>query len=79
MRRFSRAVLVSQLQAVLPFVFLAALALYAIWPWRPLPARAAPGRTIIVYNDDESCNVLDLLLVTELSVEAPVATPGGSI
>ena len=34
------------------------------------------GRTIIVCNDDETCNVLDLLLVTELSVEAPAPAPG---
>src|SRR5205807_5514832 len=50
MRRFHRAVINQQLQAWLPVVFLVALALYAIWPWLPLPARAAPVRTIVVYG-----------------------------
>jgi hypothetical protein len=35
------------------------------------------GRTVIVYHTDEAFNILDLLLVTELSVEAQ-SQVGGS-
>jgi len=53
MRIFKRAVLVGQLQALLPIVFLASLALYAIWPWLPLSELAgtrARSRTIVLYG-----------------------------
>jgi len=50
MHSLRRALLFKQLRALLPFVFLAALALYAVWPWLPLPARAAPPRTLVVYG-----------------------------
>jgi hypothetical protein len=33
-------------------------------------ARSPSGRTLIVYRDDESHSVLDMLLVTELEVHA---------
>ena len=42
--------LVHQIQAALPVVVLGLLALYAIWPWLPLPGRAAPPRTIVLYG-----------------------------
>lgn len=42
--------LVRRLREALPLVFLAALALYAIWPWIPLPGRTAKTHTIIFYG-----------------------------
>ena len=50
MKVFKRAVFVRRLQALIPIVFLSALALYAFWPWLLLPARAAQPRTIILYG-----------------------------
>jgi len=38
-------------------------------------SRSPSGRTIIIYNDDDSFSILDLLLVTELEVHPP-AKPG---
>ena len=38
-------------------------------------ARSPSGRTVIVYGDDESHSILDMLLVTELEVH-PTAKPG---
>lgn len=35
------------------------------------------GRTIIVYQDDEAFSILDLLLVTELTVDAPTSSTEG--
>jgi hypothetical protein len=35
-------------------------------------SRSPSGRTIIVYGNDESFSVLDLLLLTELEVHAPL-------
>ena len=43
-------VLVRRLQAVLPLAFLAALGLYALWPWLPVPGRAAQPRTVVFYG-----------------------------
>ncbi|HUE80863.1 MAG TPA: sulfate ABC transporter substrate-binding protein [Pyrinomonadaceae bacterium] len=43
-------VLVRRLQEALPLVFMAALALYAIWPWLPLRGRTAKTHTIIFYG-----------------------------
>jgi hypothetical protein len=34
------------------------------------------GRTVIVHQDDDSFNILDLLLVTELEVHAPAKKTG---
>ena len=59
MRLFKRAVLLRQLQALLPFVFLASLALYAVWPWLPLSARAAQSRTIVLYGFSILGDVID--------------------
>jgi hypothetical protein len=39
-------------------------------------SRSPSGRTIIVYGNDESFSVPDLLLLTELEVRPPSATPG---
>jgi hypothetical protein len=38
---------------------------------RDFIARAPSGRTIIVYQPDDSHNIIDLLLVTDLEVRAP--------
>lgn len=40
-------------------------------------SRSETGRTVIVHGPDESFNVLDLLLVTELEVHPP-AKPGAA-
>ena len=40
-------------------------------------ARSPAGRTVIVYNDDESHSILDMLLVTKLEVH-PSAKPGAA-
>jgi hypothetical protein len=34
-------------------------------------ARSPSGRTVIVYGDDESHSILDMLLVTELEIHPP--------
>jgi hypothetical protein len=44
---------------------------------RDFIARSLRGRTVIVYADDESHSILDMLLVTELEVHAP-ANPGAA-
>ena len=36
------------------------------------------GRTIIVYQPDDSSNIIDLLLVTDLEVKADAATQGSN-
>jgi hypothetical protein len=36
------------------------------------------GRTIIVYQPDDSCNVIDLLLVTDLESKAETAVQGNA-
>jgi ABC-type sulfate transport system substrate-binding protein len=43
-------VLVLRLQTILPLAFLAALGLYALWPWLPVPGRAAQPRTVVFYG-----------------------------
>jgi len=45
-----RRLLIRRLQATLPLIFLAALGLYAIWPWLPRPGKGSPTRTIIFYG-----------------------------
>lgn len=40
-------------------------------PHRDFVSQSPGGRTIIVYGADEAVSVLDLLLVTELEVQAP--------
>ena len=40
-------------------------------------ARSPSGRTIVVYQPDESFSVLDMLLVTELEVHPPVQATMG--
>jgi len=40
-------------------------------PHRDFLSQSPGGRTIIVYRSDEGFSVLDLLLVTELEVQAP--------
>ena len=45
-------------------------------PHRDYVSMSPTGRTVIVYEPDESHRILDLLLVTELLVE-PVSSPPG--
>lgn len=45
-----RKVLVRRVQTIAPLVFLAVLGLYALWPWLPVPGRAAQPRTVIFYG-----------------------------
>ena len=59
MPRLRRTLLIRNLQAVLPCMFLAVLALYAVWPWLPLPARAAPARTLVIYGFSILGNVIN--------------------
>jgi hypothetical protein len=42
---------------------------------RDFIAQSPSGRTVIVVQDDESCSVLDLLLMTELEVHAANGRP----
>jgi hypothetical protein len=42
-------------------------------PHRDFLSHSPGGRTVIVYHDDDSFSVLDLLLITELKVEGPAA------
>ncbi|HEX4124669.1 MAG TPA: hypothetical protein VHY37_08075 [Tepidisphaeraceae bacterium] len=44
---------------------------------RDFLARSPSGRTVIVYRDDDSHSILDMLLVTELEVH-PEAQPGAA-
>ena len=43
---------------------------------RDFIARAPSGRTIVVYQSDDSFNIIDLLLVTDLEVGSIAASPG---
>ena len=45
-----RGVLVRRLQTAVPLLFLGVLGFYALWPWLPVPGRAAPPRTVIFYG-----------------------------
>ncbi len=45
-----RHVLARRIRTLVPLAFGAALLLYALWPWLPLPARAAPPRIIVFYG-----------------------------
>ncbi len=40
-------------------------------PHRDFLSQSPGGRTVIVYRSDESFSIVDLLLVTELEVQAP--------
>ena len=42
-------------------------------PHRDFVALSPSGRTVIVYRDDDSFSIVDLLLVNELDVPAPAA------
>ena len=44
-----RGVFIRLLQTLFPLIFLAGLCLYALWPWLPIPGRAAQPRTIVFY------------------------------
>ncbi len=43
-------------------------------PHRDFVSQSPGGRTIIVYQSDESFSIVDLYLVTELEVQAPADT-----
>jgi hypothetical protein len=45
-------------------------------PHRDFLSQSPGGRTIIVYHSDESFSVVDLLLVTELEVQASADSQG---
>ncbi|MCW5848859.1 MAG: substrate-binding domain-containing protein [Anaerolineae bacterium] len=45
-----RHLLARRLQTLLPALVLSLLGFYAVWPWLPLPASAAPPRTIVFYG-----------------------------
>src|SRR5262245_25745589 len=45
-----RRLLFRRMQTTLPVIFLAALGLYALWPWLPRPGKSSPTRTIIFYG-----------------------------
>jgi hypothetical protein len=47
-------------------------------PHRDFVSQSPGGRTIIVYCSDESFSVVDLLLVTELEVQAPGDSGNGA-
>ena len=40
-------------------------------PHRDFVSQSPGGRTVIVYRADEAFSIIDLLLVTELEVQAP--------
>ena len=45
-------------------------------PHRDLVSMSPGGRTIIVYREDESFSIVDLLLVNELDMQPPPSKPG---
>jgi len=45
-----RRVFIRVLQTLVPLIFLAGLFLYALWPWLPIPGRAAQPRTVVFYG-----------------------------
>jgi hypothetical protein len=47
-------------------------------PHRDYLSMSPGGRTVIVYQTDEAFSILDLLLVTELSVDAPSLPTDGT-
>ncbi len=46
-------------------------------PHRDYLSMSPGGRTVIVYQSDEAFSILDLLLVTELTIDSPTAQPTG--
>ena len=48
-------------------------------PHRDYLSMSPSGRTVIVYQPDEVFSILDLLLVTELTIDAPAAQPTSEI
>lgn len=52
-------VLVQRLRTTLPLAFLAALSLYALWPWLPVPGRKAQPRTVVFYGFSILGDVMD--------------------
>lgn len=42
---------------------------------REFVAQSPSGRTVIIYQPDESFNIVDLLLVTDLDVSRPQPAP----
>ena len=73
---------IDKLQAVLnanpfrPFsIHLADGTRYSI-PHRDFLSHSPAGRTVIVYHEDDSFSILDLLLITELKVANGNAGPG---
>jgi sulfate/thiosulfate-binding protein len=47
---FKLDLLVRRIRDIFPIVLLGVLLLYALWPWLPLPGRAAPSRTVVFYG-----------------------------
>src|SRR5688572_25748741 len=45
-----RRVFIRVLQNLFPLIFLAGLFFYALWPWLPIPGRAAQPRTVVFYG-----------------------------
>ena len=67
---------VHQAQPFRPFTIHLADGRTFLVPHREFISYSPSGRTLIVYQEDESFSILDLLLVTELEVHGPA--PAGT-
>ncbi|MBX7075058.1 MAG: hypothetical protein K1X71_18095 [Pirellulales bacterium] len=59
-------------QPFTPFVLHTADGRFFPVPHRDFLSHSPGGRTLVVYRDDESFSILDLLLVTEIEVPRPM-------
>lgn len=48
-------------------------------PHRDYLSMAPVGRTVIVYGEGDSFSILDLLLITEVTVDTPAGNVNGSV
>jgi hypothetical protein len=44
---------------------------------RDFMATAPTGRTLAIYQPDGVCNIIDLLLVTDIEIQPPTSVGGG--
>jgi hypothetical protein len=44
---------------------------------REFMATAPSGRTLAIYQPDDTCNIVDLLMVTDLEIKPDSRTPSG--
>ena len=48
-------------------------------PHRDYVSISPTGRTVVVYQNNDACGILDLLLITEVEVDAPIPQPTSAV